>query len=195
MIYKPFISFNDRNTLEEALGFKNGCIISAPHGKQANGRKLKNEIDALPIVGRSPITAAPFIEQQQVDQFRTEQQLNELEQEQRLNQLQEEPTPVRQQPLDQLQNEMQLNQLHNEQQLHQLEQQQYFNQLQQQVDPFELQQQLDQLRNEQQLRSVIFLGTEDRQFSCRVDLFAGWNFNFRRENMIPFSSVPELSLC
>jgi hypothetical protein len=52
--------------------------------------------------------AAPFLEQQQLDQLRTEQQ-------QQFNQLQQQPDPFQRQQLNQLRNEQHLNQLENEQ--------------------------------------------------------------------------------
>ena len=61
--------------------------------------------------------AAPFIEQQQLDQPQNEQQ-------QQFNHLQQKPDPLQRQQLDQLQNEQQLNQLENEEQLNDLEHQQ-----------------------------------------------------------------------
>jgi 1,4-alpha-glucan branching enzyme len=44
--------------------------------------------------------AAPFIEQQQLDQLRTEQQLNQFEQQQQFNQLQQQPDPLQRQQLN-----------------------------------------------------------------------------------------------
>jgi uncharacterized protein HemX len=62
--------------------------------------------------------AAPFIEQQQLDQF---------EQQQQFNQLLQQPVPLQQQQLNQLRNEQQSNQLENEQRLNDLQRQQQLN--------------------------------------------------------------------
>ena len=65
--------------------------------------------------------AAPFLEQEQLDQLRTEQQ-------QQFNQLLQQPDPFQRQQLNQLRNEQQLNQLENEQRLNDLDRQQRLNQ-------------------------------------------------------------------
>jgi hypothetical protein len=98
-----------------ALG-GNSLPLSFP---RREGEKMKSIHLLLSAVLLS--AAAPFLEQQQLDQLRTEQQ-------QQFNQLQQQPDPFQRQQLNQLRNEQHLNQLENEHRLNDLDRQQRLNQ-------------------------------------------------------------------
>jgi hypothetical protein len=83
------------------------------------GEKMKSIHLLLSAVLLS--AAAPFLEQEQLDQLRTEQQ-------QQFYHLLQQPDPFQRQQLNQLRNEQQLNQLENEHRLNDLERQQRLNQ-------------------------------------------------------------------